>query len=534
MEKKITNKYRYKQTASIDKKKRNLNKKLREINKGPKYNVKKIVTDKKSGYIEEKNKKKTNNIIICIILLIIIAILSRALLKEKNEPFFGNILNSNIEETNISNITVAVVNDNSLSYENTDNQLINELDLFSYRSLLKIDSDYNISYDLLKSIVKISNTEYVLNLKEDIQAINIKEALDKLRDRSSKYYDKLKNVKNIKEENSVIYIYLKEPDPTFIYNLNIPIKEIEDINVQKKINNNIVTYEKKIDSKNNQTSAINIKPIDTIEDTVNKYKEGEIDAFITSRTEIKTMLGKYEYNIKGIKTGKGIYLIGNKNSKLFSKTEVRKAIAYSIDRDYLIKEIAKNKAVKNDLPYIYDDPKYKYDIYAAENILLSAGYKKASGIYRKYEETGTIYLKLTLVVNNSDEEKLKIANNIKEDLENVGIGITIKKYSTKILEKVIENKEYDIALVTINTNENPSVMFLNEHININEKINSKIKELDNSNTNDVKQKINELKNTLSSEVAIIGIYSDISYYISRKDIEKFSNISYMNIFKELY
>lgn len=36
-----------------------------------------------------------------------------------------------------------------------------------------------------------------------------------------------------------------------------------------------------------------------------------------------------------------------------------------------------------DIPYIYSDIKYKYDLYAAENALLINGWKKTSGIYTK-------------------------------------------------------------------------------------------------------------------------------------------------------
>lgn len=540
MENSIINKSRYKKTTSINKRKRDLKKNIKKQSvqkveiKEPTIKVKKI-TNKNSKQKINKNRYKNNkvlNIILCIILILIIAILSRAILKKDSEPFFGNILTSSESINKINKVTVGVVDDNSITNGDTKNILIKELDNYVYRNMLNADSEYNITYDVVKSIVKITNTDYVINLDEKIDVQKLVETLNEYRNKTSPYYYKFSNVKEIKHDGNVLNITLKQADPTFIYNLNVPIESMKKPNVIKTLKDKAVDYTKKIDEEN--SISVNVTSIDTIENTVSKYKEGTLDSFITSRAEIKTMLGKYEYNIKNIVTGKGIYLIGNKDSKLFSKKEIRQAICYSIDRDNIIKEVKSSKAKKIDLPYVFDEPKYKYDIYATDNVLLTNGYSKYNGIYRKIDNSGITQVKLTLVVNSEDEEKLKVAKYIKEDLESSGIGIVIKQYKETKLKQVIKNKDYDIALITINVNDVPSVSFINEYLNINEAINTKIKELENSNTNDIKEHIDALRNTLSSEVACIGIYSDVSYFISKKNIEDFSNITYMNIFKEIF
>ena len=79
---------------------------------------------------------------------------------------------------------------------------------------------------------------------------------------------------------------------------------------------------------------------------------------------------------------------------LFKLKEIRKALVYSLKREDIIKEINNSFSELIDLPFIYSEIKYKYDIYGAENELLSNGWKKENGIYTKnIEESPTLILK---------------------------------------------------------------------------------------------------------------------------------------------
>ena len=96
----------------------------------------------------------------------------------------------------------------------------------------------------------------------------------------------------------------------------------------------------------------------------------------------------------------------NNKSEWLKNEEIRKVIAYSIDRDGIAKNTLNMTADIIDLPYIYDTVKYKYDIYAAENLLLSNGYKKVNKVYSKAGKQ----IELKLIVNKDDSEKINIAN----------------------------------------------------------------------------------------------------------------------------
>ena len=75
------------------------------------------------------------------------------------------------------------------------------------------------------------------------------------------------------------------------------------------------------------------------------------------------------------------------------------------------------------MPYIYDSIKYKYDVYAAENLLLTSGYKKINKVYSKIENREKITLALDLLVNKADAKKVSVANIIKNNLDSLESGI---------------------------------------------------------------------------------------------------------------
>ena len=264
---------------------------------------------------------------------------------------------------------------------------------------------------------------------------------------------------------------------------------------------------------------------------VQAYKNKEINMFVTNAENVANILGKYEYNLKSYRNGETVFLFTNPKSSILAKDEVRKTIAYSIDRDSIIKDILKSKGDKIDLPYIYDDVKYKYDVYAAENLLLTTGYKKSNKVYSKTENGKKIVLELDLIVNKQDEIKVAIANRIKNNLSALGIKVNIEKLSKEKMEQRINKGNYDMVVASVNLNNVPDISFLNNNMYITQAANQAQDKIEALDIQQIGKGVNEFKDALSESVATIGIYSDVSYLIYSKEIIGIDNISYMNLLK---
>lgn len=536
MEKKYINEARYKKGTT----RKRRDSRTVKSNLNTKSNLKVVIKEKpipKKKIRKRKVENKAKNIVICIILLIVIAIVSRAILKDENEPFISLpfITNSNDEIIKIGIITTESLLDN-----NTNNIVLMELNKYSKDMLLEINEDYSITYRVLSEVVKVSNKEYLLikNKECDVTVQEIKKVIeDNKLDKESPYYTKLTNIESVTIVNeNELNIKLKQEDAYFIYNLDIPFNSYNSLTnyvIDSSSTDNMLVFNRHKKADKQLPLKIIVTKYKDVYAAVEAYKEKDINVFVTNAENVQNLLGKYEYNITTYKNGQNIFLFGNPKSKVYSKQEVRQALAYSIDRDGIIQDALKSKGTKIDLPYIYDNVKYRYDIYAAENLLLTNGYKKINNVYSKTENGEKIILELDLLVNKNDEIKVKIANKIKNNLGSMGIKVNVKKLTEAKLKTNINKGNYDLILANVNLNNNPDISFVKNSIYVSEILNELMESIEKSAICDLSKNITALKNTLSEQVSTIGVYSDISYLVYSKDVIGIDNVSYMNLFKNL-
>lgn len=490
-------------------------------------------TKKSKNIFLKKKRYKILRISFYLFIICLLAVCLRLILKDKYSPFLPTI--SSKKKENIQVINIAEYGLEDLSSTRSNNIVLSELEKHIYPMLLTFDSEYNIKYEVIKDITKVSNTEYVLNINPsfNITASTIKSSIEENMLNTSKYYFKTKNIDNIFMENeTAIRIILKQSDPMYIYNLNLPIytnSTIKQYIIQGT--NDLLTLNRSDTANISLPKQITFRNANDLSKAVDMFKAGTIDVFFSSYLNVESLLGKYEYNIKAINSGNSLFLLGNPNSNLFNKSEIRKAITYGLNKNEIISEAINKNGISIDIPYVYNNQKYKYDIYAAENILLSNGYKKNKGVYEKYENGNHIYLELNILVNKDSAEKNAVANIIKRQIQDIGIKVNIYSISEVEINQRIKDNSYDLVLADINLNENPDISKLYDHIKVNENINKKIDVISNSNPTTINQDLKELIKTISDDVAIIGIYSKPTYIIYKKDITIFENPKFYNIFE---
>lgn len=537
MEKRYINESRYKKSAT--RKRRNSSTVKSNMNT---LNKTKVVKKKKIKKKVKKNKRvsqvKRLNTVICIILLVLIAIISRAILKDEGEPF---ITLSFISQANEEIINIGVITEGDISTINSNNVVINELNKYSKDMLLEVNEDYSITYRVLSDVTKISNKEYLLknDEKSKVDSNDIKQTLENYsKDKSSIYYNKLSNITSIAVvDENLLNVKLKKDDPYFVYKLDVCLNSAKGktnyVEADTSTGNQRIYIRNESASKE-LPSKIVVNKYKDMYSAVDAYKNNEIDMFVTNSENVQNILGKHEYSIKSYRNGQNIFLFGNKNSKVYSKHEVRQAVIYSLNRDGIIKDILKSKGLKIDLPYIYDEVKYKYDVYAAENILLTNNYKKTKGVYSKKENGVKTTLELNLIVNKADGQKVDIAERIKKNLEAGGIKVNIEKLSDSKIKSRIKSGDYDLLLASVNLNEIPDINFVRDNLIITDDVKVAMDSIDKATIQELPQKLNELKGIMSDEISAIGIYSDVSYLIYSKNIAYIQDVSYMNLFKDIF
>ena len=522
--KKITKEKNIKRTEQIDNKIKKG--KIKEIN---------VITSSDNS---NKNYSIKKRIIIGIILVGIMAFLSTISVSFFNVDKIEYIATiNNKEETIVNNdfeLKVGVLN-----LDLSRNVLINELKKEAFSQILNFDDKYNINLQLSQSIEKNDSKTYTITFKEKNINQIVKEAiLDISKNQQNIYYTTISNISKVELDGEYnLKINLKEENDYFIYYLDFPIEKNEN-------NNSLYNYNENSENKvavfnrNQEISSylksIEIKNYSDSLNMIDDFKKGNINMFLTNSDDDIKSLNRYDYNLKKYRDGETVFLLGNPKSKLFKEEEVRKAIAYSIDRNELVKDISLSYAELIDIPYINSKLSYRYDTYAVDSLLSSNKWVYKNGIYTKNIDNKNIMsLKIRLLVNSDDSSKVTLANNIKIMLENNKIPVEIIKVPNSQISEYLKGDKYDFVLAKVSLNNVPDISKIYNYINIDEKTNELINNIKNSNTLTIAGSINDLKEYISSHVLCIGIYAKNVDVITQKNIKGFENIQFMNIFSAL-
>ena len=427
-------------------------------------------------------------------------------------------------------------------YKST-NLIVNDLYKKTSYSLIKVINNYDIKYELAKSIFKVTNSEYIITLNNeyDLDIDDIRYSIDKILSsgENNMYYSRLNIINSIEstENKDEIRITLKEENPYFVYYLDFPVTD-NDEKIKPEFEylaqDNSILFQKNEKSSNKYLNSILIKSYNGINESVEAFVNDDIDVFFATSNNDMQLIGQKDYSVKKYKDGETLFIFGNKTSNTFSRKELRTALMYSLNRDEIVKTSDNNFIEIIDLPFMYSSIKYKYDLVGAKNIMISNGWNQNSvGIYEKVENGNYITATLRLLVNSQDENKLNIANNIKNMAYNAGINIEIIALTSEEIQQRVDSLDYDIVLTTIYLNETPDIRFLRNYLDINDATAQAFTQVEQSSIENLPQNIQNLEYVLSDEVACIGIYARNINLVYQKYIYGFDELNYMSIFSNL-
>lgn len=491
----------------------------------------------------KKNHSKLLKLVTCFLGIVLVIILSKFVFNYKNLEIlsvFSEEDNNHVEGlVSDYDFNIGISKLDTTNYWNSQNIILNELAKKTQLSLVKMNKDYKLEYEIAQKVENISETSYliILNSIYKIKSDDVINSYNKIKSigNSNIYYSSVSNISKIEkiDDNSFKVSILKK-DPFFVYKLNFPIESNSNKNIEfciKNCDSNNFFISRNISK--STVASINLKNYNDTDDMVSDFRNGNIDMFTASSDNIMQLIGKKEYSVKKYRDGETIFLLGNKQSTLFKKKEIRQALAYSINREDIIKKEDAKFSELIDIPYIYSDVKYKYDLYAAENVLLLNGWKKTGGIYNKNDGYEYKKIELNLLVNKDDTIKANIADSIKEMVEKIGIRIDVLKLTQKEINDKVSNGDYDLVLSTINITDNPDIEYIYNYVNVDDITNVAIENVKNSNVDNISDNLDVLKDTLSNEVACIGILAKTTNVVYQKYITGFNNIAYMKVFDDM-
>ncbi len=480
-------------------------------------------------------------IIILAILIIIVAVyftISKGF-KEEESP---NEIKYEVVNM-ITNLRLGISDFDTIDPYNTKNREILYLDTLIFEPLLTISNDYKIENCLAKEWSKVSETSYIIKIKENIKwsdgtnftVEDIKNSIQKIQSlKTSIYYENVKDIKLVEIiDKSTIKINLNKESPFFEYNLIFPIVKGDLIGTGKYKVNNISNSKIELTKNENYQNgeSPNIKTItvnlySTMGEVYNAFKLENIDFIHTTNENIQDYIGTMGYEKTEYPGREYDYLAINCTNTILKYNEVRKAINLCLDKNKIVSAILENKAYRADFPieeksYLIDSKESYNSLEEAKKVLEDNSWEYKYGIWQKEIDGTTRTLNITLSVSKSNENRLKVAEEIKSEIEALGIKVYIEQISDSKYQSYLKNHNFELLLTGVYTSISPDLTTFFDENNIasyeNEEIRSILEELKSiTDENLKKEKYNRILEIYLEDIPYIGLYRN-------KEILAYSN-----------
>ena len=146
-----------------------------------------------------------------------------------------------------------------------------------------------------------------------------------------------------------------------------------------------------------------------------------------------------DYELWDIENGVFLYLGFHSKSKVFTTDELRSAVTYAIDREYLVETFYRGFARSATLPAsplspYYDATmaeRYRYNSTKLTDALTAANLQGAP---------------VTLLLNSDDSLRLRAGRSIADMLRTCGLEVTIQEVNSAEFKKQLKSGEYDLYL----------------------------------------------------------------------------------------
>ena len=208
----------------------------------------------------------------------------------------------------------------------------------------------------------------------------------------------------------------------------------------------------------------------------------------------------------------------NCKNTILQYQEIRQAISMIIDKEKIVASVLENKATIANYPLLNNyyltvglTKENKTNKTKAKEILENSGWNYEYGIWQKEIEGITKTINIDLVVSKENKKRIKVATELKAELEEFGIKINIKEVSNQQYNKYLKNKNYEMILTGMYIPISPNLDYIIGKSNLanyeNEQVNTIMNEINTITDETVlKEKYAEIFKIYDNDVPYIGLY----------------------------
>lgn len=343
-----------------------------------------------------------------------------------------------------------------------------------YEPLIKFDNNHKPIENIAQDIrFELNDYRITFNINQDIKwhdgdnisADDVIYSIEQIQNaKGSIYKECVENIAHIKKND--------DTELSITYNKNI-MKNIYDLYfpIVKKDNKSIGTgkykfteekFNKYFVLKSNDNyyngepyiEKINVEVIEEDKQKLQAFKTGKIDFYDGEIDDYNKFLNDEDVEIYEYENNLYDFIGFNFENKLLNEKEIRKIIKSAVDKEKIKNEMYLNHAVVSSLPinpnnYLYE--KEDFRILSEKRLIEKLDEIGASNLDEddvfEYNINNKEYeLEFEILVNEENDERIKIAKYLKDKLENIGFKINLKIESFEEFKKLILKDDFEIFI----------------------------------------------------------------------------------------
>ena len=515
-------------------------------------------------------------IFISIIVILVLLAIYICVFKGNIKTLEASKLKFNKKDIIISNdLRIGIIEFDTINPILSNNKNVQDISRLIFDPLFTLTKEYKLEGVLAKECSKIDDRTYIIKLNENINwhdgnkfdsldVVFTIEMLKKLKENSI-YYQNIKDISQVKAiDEDTLKIITSSDIPYFEYHLIFPIissKYFNENNLKQEsknikpvgtgmfyisdVNNDNVLLNKNtsnLRAKDLKIETIRLNLYDSLNKSIEAFKTEKIDIFTTANMNIEEYLKNIPYNLKEYINRNYCYISLNCNSKVLSNKEVRQAINYAINKEEVLKNVFKDKYRLSNFPldfgsYVYDinNEIIDYDDNIGKNILIQNGWKYTN---KKWIKNNNLKIELDMIVNKKDNNLVKVAEDIQEQLRKVGIIINVIQASEKEYNNYLKNKKYELIIVDSVYGYSPSLEKYFGENNLanytNKEISALLKDAELSiSDKESREEYSKITKIYNEEVPYISLYYNTNTMLYSSNLRGTISPNSYNLFYEL-
>lgn len=491
--------------------------------------------------------RNNRNVFKYIFVLVVIALIVGAVYivyysaNQSNDSDEYEVETSDENENTISiveNLKMGISDYDTMNPLLTNNKEILNIDKLIFEPLVNVTSDYHTEMCLAKSVTKKSDTQYEIKLDTSVKwqdggtlfSKDIEFTINKLKENQSIYSNNVQKISSVETPDSeTVILNLSEPSAYFEYELDFPILSSsyysgEDFASSSKIPIGTGMYKiasidenaillirndrwRKIKESTPKTESITIHKYTAAGEIFNSFKLGNTDIITTYMSNYSDYVGTMGYNKKEFSGRYYDFVSFNCNDSILSDRSVRRAINYAINKDNIISSVFNYSKIKTysvlDYGSYLHNSEYNvnYDKDQAKKELEEGGWVYTNGKWQKNINGYVRKLIIALMINEDNQDRINVAENIKSQLEDIGISVNIVKVSKDKYYENINSRNYQMTLAGVLQSIKPDISYFYGEGNLANYSNDEVK-ANIYNTD----KYNDILKIVSDDAPYIPLY----------------------------